>query len=484
MKISIRLLSFLLILFSVNSLLFSQSTEIISIDNQRELFVDYYLIDRLTDAELRLHKPRREGAAIKFDKPWEGIFSAYFTVIKDGELYRMYYRGMPRIQQEGEDLAVTCYAESRDGIHWTKPNLGIFEVMGTCENNVILAKAAPFTHNFCPFIDTKPGIPKAERYKAIAGTEKTGLVAFVSEDGIRWRKLQEEPIFHKGMFDSQNVAFWSEHEQCYVCYFRTWTGTGYSGFRTISRTTSKDFIHWTDPVAMDFGNTPPEHLYTNATQPYFRASHIYISMPKRFFPGKVAFSEKIAKTLVDNPSYRIASSDAVLMTSRGGNRYDRTFLEAFIRPGPSRQDWIARGNTPALGVVPANERRMFIYRQSHYAQPSAHLTRYSLRLDGFISVHAGYSGGELITKLFRFKGRELEINFATSAAGGIQVEIQTVDGKAIPEFSLDQCPEFIGDEIGHIVQWKSGSDVSQLAEKAVRLRFVLRDADLYAFRFK
>ncbi len=485
MKRLIRIIILLIFLvFLFNSLLYSQPKDIINIADRRELFVDYYLIDKLDETELRLHEPRREEIALKFDKSWEGGFSAYVTVIKDGDLYRMYYRGLPRTQQEGEDIAVTCYAESGDGINWTKPNLSIFEVMGTRENNVILANASPFTHNFCPFIDTKPGVPKAERYKAIAGNEKMGLIAFVSEDGIHWKKLRDEPIFRNGMFDSQNVAFWSGHEQCYVCYFRTWTGEGYSGFRTISRTTSKDFLTWIDPVEMDFGDTPMEHLYTNATQPYFRAPHIYISMPKRFFPEKAAFSEEIAKALVENPSYRIASSDAVLMTSRGGNRYDRTFMKAFIRPGSTPQDWIARDNTPALGVVQGNEGEMFIYRMSHYAQPTAHVTRYSLRLDGFISVHAPYKGGELVTKPFTFKGNELEINFATSAAGGIRVEIQTADGEPIPGFSLEDCPEFIGDEIGHIVRWNNGTDVSQLVGETIRLRFVMKDADLYSFRFK
>ena len=472
------------LIFLFSSLLYSQPKEIINIADRRELFVDYYLIDELQGTELRLHEPRQEGITLKFDKPWEGGFSAYVTVIKDDDRYRMYYRGLSSTQKDGEDLAVTCYAESRDGIHWTKPNLDIFEVMGTRENNVILAHAAPFTHNFCPFLDTKPGIPKSEKYKAIAGNEKTGLVAFVSEDGIYWKKLSDEPIFWKGMFDSQNLTFWSEHEQCYVCYFRTWTGVGYSGFRTISRTTSTNFLDWTDPVQMDFGGTPMEHLYTNATHPYFRAPHIYIALPKRFFPDKAAFSAEIAQSLVANPGYRIASSDAVLMTTRGGNHYNRTFMEAFIRPGTTPQDWIARDNTPALGIVPGNDREMFIYRMSHYAQPTAHLTRYSLRLDGFVSVHAPYIGGELITRSFIFKGSELEINFATSAAGGIQVEIQNANGEAIPGFSLADCPEFIGDEIEHIVHWQNGSDLSQFSGKPIRLRLLMKDADLYSFRFK
>jgi hypothetical protein len=207
-------------------------------------------------------------------------------------------------------------------------------------------------------------------------------------------------------------------------------------------------------------------------------------MPKRFFPDKAAFSEKVAKNLVENPKYRITSSDAVFMTTRGGNRYDRTFMEAFIRPGLTPQDWIARDNTPAIGVVQGNEREMFIYRMSYYAQPTTHVTRYSLRLDGFVSVHVPYNGGELITKLFSFEGSELEINFATSASGGIRVEIQYPEGEAIPGFTLKDCPEFIGDKIEHVVQWKNCSDVSQITGKPIRLRFVMKDADLYSFRFR
>jgi len=172
------------------------------------------------------------------------------------------------------------------------------------------------------------------------------------------------------------------------------------------------------------------------------------------------------------------------MTSRGGNKYDRTFMEAFIRPGSTPQDWIARDNTPALGVVQGTEREMFIYRMSHYAQPTAHVTRYSLRLDGFISVHAPYEGGELITKPFVFKGSELEINFATSAAGGIQIEIQDATGNPIQGFVLSDCPEIIGDQVSRVISWKNGSDISKLAGKAIRLKFVMRDADLYSLKFK
>ena len=456
--------------------------EVIQLRSQRELFVDHFLIAKMDGVQLKLHEPRREGVAVKFDRPWEGAWSCYTTVIKDGATYRMYYRGMPSATRDDSPEAVVCYAESKDGITWGKPNLGLFEIHGTRENNVVLT-SAPFAHNFSPLLDERPGVPTAESYKALAGNHKTGLHAFKSADGVHWSPLQSEAVFTKGVFDSQNVAFWSTAEQHYVCYFRTLKKVGGESFRWISRTTGKDFVHWTEPVEMDFGDTPPEHLYTNGTHPYYRAPQIYIALAKRFFPTKAALTADQARALVSNPGYRVASSDSVFFTTRGGDRYDRTFMEAFLRPGPSPEDWVARDNTPALGVVPANAREMFIYRVAHYAQSTCHMARYALRTDGFVSVNAPFRGGELVTKPFTFSGSKLELNFETSAAGGVRVEIQDEGGKPFPGYALTDCREFIGDEIDHVVAWSAGTDVASLAGKAVRLRFCLKDADLYSLRF-
>ena len=310
--------------------------------------MDHFLIARMDGVHLRLHEPRREGVALKFDRPWEGGFSAYTTVLRDGSTYRMYYRGLPIATSDDSPAAVVCYAESQDGITWTKPSLGLFEIRGTRDNNVILTNA-PFAHNFSPFLDERPGVSQTERYKALAGDQNSGLHAYRSPDGTHWSPLQAAAVFTKGAFDSQNVAFWSAAEQAYLCYFRTWKQVGAEGFRWISRTTSKDFLHWTEPVEMDFGDTPPEHLYTNGTHPYYRAPQIYLALAKRFFPTKAALPADRARALVSEPDYRVASSDSVFFTSRGGNRYDRTFLEAFIRPGPDPEDWVARDNTPAFG---------------------------------------------------------------------------------------------------------------------------------------
>ena len=452
----------------------------IDIGNSLELFVDRFLIENMTGTELRLHHPHPAETVIRFDEPWEGEFVGYSTVIKDSDIYRLYYRGYP----EQTKKQVTCYAESRDGITFSKPKLGLYEVAGTRDNNIILADTDPVTHNFSPFIDTKPGVPQSERYKALGGSSESGLIGYVSGDGIHWRKLRDEPLISKGAFDSQNVAFWSESEGCYVCYFRTWTGGEFAGFRTISRTTSKDFLTWSPPEEMNYGDTPHEHLYTNQTQPYYRAPHIYLAFPMRFMPGRQVLTDEQARSIGVIGTYKGDCAEVVFMSSRGGNRYDRTFMEGFIRPGLDPGNWASRAGMAVLGVIPTGPAELSLYKQAHYAQPTGHLVRYTIRTDGFVSVNAPYSGGEFLTKPLIFDGSELVINFSTSAAGSIKVEIQDIQGNPVPEYSMENAAETIGDEIERTVSWKNGADVSPMAGKPVRLRFMMMDADLYSLRFR
>jgi hypothetical protein len=207
-------------------------------------------------------------------------------------------------------------------------------------------------------------------------------------------------------------------------------------------------------------------------------------MAARFMQGRQALSGEQAMAIGVDPKYFGDCSDLVLLSSRGGHRYDRTFMESFLRPGPGWENWVSRSNYSALNVVQTGPTEMSFYVARDYAQRTAHLQRYTLRLDGFASVHAPYAGGEMITRPLRFRGSKLEINFATSAAGGIRVEIQQENGAPIPGYSLADAREMIGDEIDGVVRWKGTSDVSRLAGQVVRLRFVMKDADLYAVQFQ
>ena len=453
---------------------------VIQLGDSREIFVDYYLVDKFERTQIVKHVPHDEGPVFYFDKPWEGIFCTYSTIIKDGELYRAYYRGSPKADKPYTNEEFTCYAESKDGIHWKKPNLKLFDVGGSFENNVVLANEAPVHHNFSPFIDSNPDVLPGQKYKALGGNSKIGLLSYVSGDGIHWKKLSSEAVIKEGKFDSQNISFWSESEKCYLCYFRTTN----NGFRSVSRATSTDFEHWSEPVAMTFGNTPLEHLYTQQTSPYFRAPHIYVAIGGRLMPGRQVLTEEQAKNLNVNPGYFKDCSDAYLMTTRGGDVYDRTFMEAFIRPGIGLDNWVSRSNYPALNVVQTSPEEMSLYVNQDYAQPTAHLHRYSMRLDGFTSISAPYSGGEVVTKPFTFSGHELEINYSTSAVGEIRFEIQDENGKPIPGYTLEDSQTIIGNEISRIVPWKGNSDLQNLASKTVRLRISMKDADLFSIKFK
>ena len=458
------------------------AAEPVDIGSRRELFVDDLLIGKLDRVRLKLHNPHRLRRQPR--RP----FGHYATVLEDQGKLRLYYRGdkAPGAHwrdgwgkyHEGE---VTLYAESDDGgVNWKEPNLGLFDIVKFPKGNVVMEvgeKTFLVPHNFTPLIDTREGVPADQRYKALGGGRypaenwggwKTpearaalrkkygpgGLKAFASADGLRWRLLRDEPVLAEdlGSFDSQNVAFWSDAEQQYVAYFRFFK----NGVRAIRRSTSKDFLSWTEPVDME-ANAPGEHLYTSATQPYFRAPHIYVALPTRF------------------QSRAGAITDIVFMASRpGSSRYHRHFREAFIRPGLGRRGWGNRANYITLNAVPTSstEMSMFMYGGGHYV----------LRLDGFISVHAGYEAGEFVSKPFTFAGQQLEINYSTSGAGRLRLELQHADGTPAEGFTLEDCEPIFGDAIRHVVVWKGGA-LDNLAGKPVRLRAQMNEADLYSIKF-
>jgi len=430
------------------------------IGSRLELFVDDWLIERMSGLALELHRPTPREVAISFDAPWEGECSAYVTVMKDDDRYRMYYRGC---HEKGPE--VTCYAESNDGITWTKPSLRLHEFKGSKDNNIIWT--GPGTHNFAPFKDTNPVARSEQRYKALAGGP---LIALASADGVHWAKIREQPVITKGAFDSQNLAFYDNTRGIYHAYFRGFK----DGVRHILHATSTDFLNWTEPEWLDFGNTPLEHLYTNATTPYFRAPHVFLAFPKRFVTSRHAIKE--------HPHPGV--SDGVFMTSRDGVHFDRRFMEAFIRPGPDPNNWTQRSNMTAWGVVPTAPGEISIYASEHYYHPTCRLRRQTLRTDGFASVHATYAGGDFVSKPLTFQGKELVMNYATSAVGSIRVELRDSYDKPIPGFALNDAPEIYGDELERVVTWKAGSDVSKLSGQPVRLRFVMKDADLYSIRFR
>ena len=364
---------------------------LVDIGSNRELFVDRHLIDQLKGTRLKLHHPRPAEVVIKTDRPWEGEMGFGQTVILHDGRYLMYYQASNRV----------CYAESRDGIAWTKPALGIIDVDGSRANNLVGTSAGEYLHDHETepaariFLDTRPGVPPSERLKAITLNEgeranpsegelarkfslndrglwqgtPTDVIRWVSADGKTWKRLGDKPMFRNnvyGTLDGDFSLFWSETEGQYVMYTRYHTSPNRSvGRRSIARLTAPDLFHWTQFQPMSFGEDgiiPENHLYINLTLPYFRAPQIYLAFPARLMEGRQALTEKQAREAGIPEGREIDCSETVLMTTRGkGTRYDITFREGFIRPGLGARHWKTRTTYALRGVVPTGEDEISMY---------------------------------------------------------------------------------------------------------------------------
>ena len=515
----------------------------IEISSRLELMVDEFLIARLSGgAALRLNRPVPREIALHLDAPWEGNASGGFTVFEDGGRYRMYYRGQ-NFEYSNTELGTPrgkyiCYAESADGIHWERPELGLVEFDGAKNNNIVLDAGNILNGMFSPFKDGNPACAAEARYKAFALMQKgdvRGLWAYGSPDGIQWTAMSDGPVITKGLLDTQNLAFWDGARGEYRAYHRNefrlpQTGEepygahavqasadarraesqGLSGGnegglrgsrygRDILTATSSDFIHWTDSVYVNYSEGRPSELYTNQIAPYYRAPHILLGFPTRYVER--AWSEPL-EALPElehrrmragiSERYGTALSDGMFMSSRDGYNFN-LWPESFMRPGlRPRDNWTYGDNfqnwgivTTPSAVVGAPEELSFYVREGYWRDGTSSLRRYTMRVDGFVSVQAPMGGGELVTKPLIFAGRELVLNFSSSAAGSIRVEmLRDQMNMPVKGFGLEDCVEVLGDELERVVRWKEGRALGGLAGTPVRLRFVLRDAELFSFRFR
>ncbi|WP_236974177.1 hypothetical protein [Membranihabitans maritimus] len=485
----------------------------IRIDSRLELFIDNFIIEDIKgEAEVKLHHPVPQEIVMVHDEPWEGSGSGYHSVFFDGELYRMYYKAWQH--EASSDMSsfhplFCAYAESKDGIHWTKPNLRLHEFDGSKNNNIVFISGEINGFNLnaghpAVFKDQRPEVPKDELYKAIliSGKPKRGLVAYKSPNGINWTLMSKEPIITDGAFDSQNLAFWDPIRNEYRAYWRYFSKgdekNPYQGVRGIRTATSKDFINWDNYADVDYIDSPEEQLYTNQVKSYYRAPHIFIGFPARYIDRGWSESMRELPELKEREKraeksqrYGTAITETLLMSSRNGVTFDR-WNEAFIRPGIERKGTWTYGDAYAAwhlveteSTTPGAPNELSMYVTENYWKGKASaLRRYTLRIDGFASVYAPMNGGEVITKPIIFGGKNLNINFSSSAAGEILVELLDENGAPISGYSLADCDPVFGDDIDRRVGWNGFKDLSHLAGKTIQLRFKIKDADLYSFQFK
>lgn len=467
----------------------------INIGSRREVFWDEFLIEKSrTTAELKLHPPQNEGIVLTHDLPWEGDGCNSYSIIADCGKYRMYYTGWKTLSPDGTKHtpeALMCYAESEDGIHWNKPNLGIYSYGEHKETNIIM-DVSERNDMMTFFKDENPDCPPTERYKAVGRNREHVLTCWISSDGIHFTKGW--PMSNLGVFDTQNVAFWEPEKKRYICYIRDFhdqvdPNDWNSATRDIRWMTSTDFRNWTVPQHLDFLGGEDYPLYTNAIQRYPRAEHMYIGFPSRYVERKVwtenydqlagADRRKIMCNV--NPRYGLTVTDCVFMSSRTGTSFFR-FDEAWLRPGIERiNNWVYGDCYPAVGLIETksslrnapDEYSIYVH-DNHWGGIPTELRRYSIRKDGFCSMSAPYGQRRIYTKPLIFDGNKMELNFSTSARGYVYITIRHLD-KAIAS-----C-ELFGDTLDRIVPFYGS--LEEFSGKEVTIEFTLCDADIYSFRF-
>ena len=506
----------------------------INLGTTREVFFDDFLIDTdKSTTDLLLHKPIPKEIVMSFDKEWEGN-SSYVHLFKDDGIYKMYYIAWSKnklfsdISEEDDKKLRCCYAESTDGLNWTKPDLGIYEWKGNKHNNIVFM--AEWLDNFYVFKDTNPNCPPDKKYKAIVrndSNERHGISAYFSADGIHF--VPGSFITRQGAFDTLNIIFWDENAKKYRGYIRSFhdipikgggdymdylrhfeTGekmeviAGHNtddtgklgagvlnlGKRDIRYIESNDFVTWSNPVRLDFGDKEDIPLYTNCVTQYERAPHMFIGFPTRYTERKewsksfdvlCGKEERLRKMEIWAKRMGLAITDCLFMCSRDGVNFTR-YDEAFFRNGPENgRNWIYGDAYPAKGFVQTrsdfegadDEFSMFCPEMSK--EKYEVLRRYTIRTDGFVSVHAGAETKVLVTKTFTFEGDKLFANISTSACGYIYFEISDKNGNV-----LTSC-EMFGDSTDKPVGFENS--LSEFAGKEVVMTVRMRDADLYSIQF-
>ena len=464
----------------------------------REVFWDDYWMAESRGVEVRMHEPRAEGLAFVCDAKWEGCTSGYFQVFRDGPVYRLYYRGASDLRDSdghriSGGLGRFCFAESRDGLSFTRPELRLVSVAGAGHTNALFDREMD---NLFIFRDDNPACPPEEKYKGLCGEYMQGLMFYASPDGVHFSDAGRK-VIEKGHFDSLNTCFWNGEKGRYELYYRSFHSADPSGpernaegiVRDILHAVSPDFVNWTELGPIDYGPGAPDfQMYTNNIMPYPRAPHMYVGWPARYMERNMDGAS--VPCLPDWPLRRgmieeegrsgTAMTDSMLMLSRDGQTFQRE-EEAFLRPGPERSgNWTYGSTYMAYGLAQTRNPltgngEISLYATENYRVSPTGLRRYTLRQDGFWSWHCPWREGRVLTRPMRLSGDELSLNFSTSAQGHARVRVCGEDGTPIPGYDSGYL---FGDSLERAVPFER--DLAALLHRPVRLEFIMSDADLYS----
>ena len=445
---------------------------VIPIDVGRQLFVDDFLIEHTTlKRSYHVAKYHPASPVLKPDKPWEReggkptamVFSDGVWYDPAGKLFKMWYMG-------GYTTS-TCYATSRDGIHWDKPVLDV--VPGT---NIVMRENRDSNTVWLDLRETDP----QRRYKlftTMRRKENRGwvLALFCSADGIHWGN----PVATSAGIGDRTTVFYNPFRQVWVYSLRTsYTGMGRSRFY-VEHADAADGLSWTNE---------DRYLWTAADRldPHNPNPDLSSVSPQLYNLDAVAY-ESILLGLFSiwqgDPRITEKRNELLLGFSRDGFHWHRPDRRPFAGVDESEGAW-NWGNVQSAGggcLVVGDELYFYVSGRGK-DRADAHCTTglAILRRDGFASMDAGEAGGTLTTRTVRFQGSRLFVN-ADVSGGELRVEVLDREGQTVAPFSRENCAHIRGDSTRQAVTWQGASDLSSLAGRPVKFRFHLTNGRLYAF---
>ncbi len=452
------------------------SSSVLEIGLNPQLFMDDYVVDRMEGLARKVHSPVKLSRPV-LDNQQFGTNQPFLSVLFDKvtNRFRLWYNRAPGV----------WYTESEDGVRWGKP--------------VKLNVPCTFC---CSVLDTQGfETNPARRYKFIGYDNSKGrspgdYVAF-SPDGKTWTVPAGNPVLPAYSGDAKQWkpnevddivdAFYDPLHHHYAAAVKVWAlagdhlapgpraGSGYR--RLVGLSVSDDFLHWTDPRRIFVPDAKDEGLieFYGMGGVHARGSLL------------IGFLRVLRDDLpCDKGGPANGIGYTVLASSRDGITWQR-FREPFLDRDPKPGRW-DHAMTWISAAVPVGDEVYFYYggyARGHKIQMSRdrQIGLAKLRKDGYVSLSAGTETGFLLTHPIIFAGKQLFLNI-DSSQGEARVEIQQPDGKPIAGYALDQCERISSNSIGHIVKWQDRTDLSTLAGKPVCLKVVLRKTDLYAFKFQ
>ncbi|WP_163510601.1 carbohydrate binding domain-containing protein [Fodinicola acaciae] len=442
----------------------------------RELFVDGYRIDSMSDVGRVVHAGTTGKPVIKADRPWEKTVYIYGTVVQDASTYKMWYMCFSPAGTYN-----LCYATSADGITWTKPVLDIVDYDGSTANNIVLPGGGTVVYD--------PDATDANRrYKAMNYVAKPqGYDVYFSPDGLHWTASTANPVLPYG--DVSNVAYDRVNHQFVATTKQRMflSQTPGTNDRAAFVSTSKDFEHWTTPTlavegdaadtaaAVSHGSIETQ-IYGMPVIPY---AGTYLGLPWRFEINNYADGPS-------GPGYGDGPVDVGIAASRDLTTWsspDRDPVLPVGTPGSWNDGTIYTATTMQ---VTDNEFRLYYggFNVGHGGgdDQRASIGIASWRRDGFVSLtNGGDDPGTVTTKPITVPSGGLHVNAKLQAGGSLSVEV--LDASGAPVSGFEHGNPISGDQLSATVSWKSGSTIDSLAGKQVRLRFHLDGGDLYSYWF-